>query len=87
MKSYQLIHQLINLVAELEEENQGREASIQDFTGFLLNKVGDATDNNTSSEVRFGENDSAALVAPCKLAKILPRWRFYLHTIVYQSQN
>jgi len=61
MKSYQLIHQLINLVAELEAENQGREVSIQDFTGFLLNKVGDPTGNNSNSEVRFGDNDTAAL--------------------------
>lgn len=61
MKSYQLIHQLINLVAELEEENQGKEASIQDFTGFLLNKVGDPNGNNHSNEVRFGDSDSAAL--------------------------
>ncbi len=61
MKSYQLIHQLINLVAEMEEENQGQEASIQDFTGFLLNKVGDPAGNNHSNEVRFGDNDSAAL--------------------------
>ncbi len=61
MKSYQLIHQLINLVSELEEENQGREASIQDFTGFLLNKVGGPSGNNHSREVRFGANDSAAL--------------------------
>jgi DNA-binding MarR family transcriptional regulator len=61
MKSYQLIHQLIDLVVELEKENQGREASLQDFTGFLLNKVGDPAGNNQSSEVRFGDNDSAAL--------------------------
>ncbi|WP_413666736.1 MarR family winged helix-turn-helix transcriptional regulator [Mucilaginibacter sp. Mucisp86] len=61
MKSYQLIHQLINLVAEMEEENQGREASIQDFTGFLLNKVAGPSGRNHSSEVRFGDNDNAAL--------------------------
>ncbi len=61
MKSYQLIHQLINLVAALEQENQGREVSINDFTGFLLNKVGEPTANNHSSEVRFGDSDSAAL--------------------------
>lgn len=61
MKSYQLIHQLINLVSELEEENQGQEVSIQNFTGFLLNKVGDPNGNNQKSEVRFGDNDSAAL--------------------------
>ncbi|WP_295676248.1 MarR family winged helix-turn-helix transcriptional regulator [uncultured Mucilaginibacter sp.] len=61
MKSYQLIHQLIDLVAQLEEENQGREVSIQDFTGFLLNKVGDPAGNFVNSEVRFGSNDTAAL--------------------------
>jgi DNA-binding MarR family transcriptional regulator len=61
MKSYKLIHQLINLVEQLEEESQRQEVSIQDFTGFLLNKVGDAAGNNVNSEVRFGDNDSAAL--------------------------
>jgi len=61
MKSYQLIHQLIDLVAQLEEESQGQELSIQDFTGFLLNKVGDPTGNFVNSEVRFGNNDIAAL--------------------------
>ncbi|RWY54010.1 MarR family winged helix-turn-helix transcriptional regulator [Mucilaginibacter gilvus] len=61
MKSYQLIHQLISLVEQLEEENQERELSIQDFTGFLLNTVGDQTGNTANSEVRFGNNDTIAL--------------------------
>ncbi|SDF72023.1 transcriptional regulator, MarR family [Mucilaginibacter pineti] len=61
MKSYQLIHQLINLVEQLEEETPGQEVSIQDFTGFLLNKVGDTTLNHVNSEVRFGDHDRAAL--------------------------
>jgi DNA-binding MarR family transcriptional regulator len=61
MKSYDLIHQLINLVAEMETENQGKEVSLQNFTGFLLNKVGDTTASTGDNEVRFGENDSAAL--------------------------
>ncbi|CAN5437918.1 hypothetical protein BH09BAC6_BH09BAC6_22150 [soil metagenome] len=61
MKSYQLIHQLIDLVAQLEEENQGQEVSIQDFTGFLLNKVGDPSGNVVNGEVRFGNNDITAL--------------------------
>jgi hypothetical protein len=61
MKSYDLIHQLINLVAEMETENQGNEVSLQDFTGFLLNKVGKTTASTGDSEVRFGANDSAAL--------------------------
>ena len=61
MKSYQLIHQLINLVEDLEAENQGREISIQDFTGFLLNKVGDPVGNIVNKEVRFGNSNNAAL--------------------------
>ena len=61
MKSYQLIHQLINLVAELEAENPGHQVSIQDFTGFLLNKVGDANSDRINNEVRFGNGDSTAL--------------------------
>ncbi|MCO5949850.1 MarR family winged helix-turn-helix transcriptional regulator [Mucilaginibacter flavidus] len=61
MKSYQLIHQLIDLVAQLEEENQDREVSIQDFMGFLLNNVGDPAINLVNSEVRFGNSDNNAL--------------------------
>jgi len=61
MKSYKLIHQLINLVEELEIENQGQEVSIQHFTGFLLNKIGDPAGNGSNNEVRFGNSDSAAL--------------------------
>jgi len=61
MKSYQLIHQLIELVEQLEEENQDRELSIQDFTGFLLNNVGDPATNLVNSEVRFGNSDNNAL--------------------------
>lgn len=61
MQSYQLIHQLLNLVEELEQENQGREVSIQDFTGFLLNNANNPTAYRVNNEVRFGESDGAAL--------------------------
>ncbi|GAA4327079.1 hypothetical protein GCM10023149_30290 [Mucilaginibacter gynuensis] len=61
MKSYPLIHQLIDLVAELETENEGKEISMQDFTGFLLNRVGEHSENRVNNEVRFGDDNSAAL--------------------------
>lgn len=61
MKSYKLIHQLIDLVAQLEDENPEEEVSIRNFTGFLLNKVGNANGDSDNSEVRFGDSDSAAL--------------------------
>ncbi|MGY4386085.1 DNA-binding MarR family transcriptional regulator [Pedobacter sp. UYP24] len=68
MKSYQLIHQLIDLVAQLEEENHGREASLNDFTGFLLNKVGDpAANHSINNESRFGDNDQTALESAYQL--------------------
>ena len=60
MKSYQLIHQLINLVEQLELENQGNEVSIQDFTGFLLNAVGDPAGNFVNGDVRFGKKENTA---------------------------
>ena len=60
MKSYQLIHQLVTLVEELEEEKEGREVSIQDFAGFLLNRVNDAAENLTNEDIRFGKNESLA---------------------------
>ena len=60
MKSYQLIHQLINLVEQLEIENQGNEVSIQDFTGFLLNAVGDPAGNFVNGDVRFGKKENTA---------------------------
>ncbi|PWS28302.1 MarR family transcriptional regulator [Pedobacter yonginense] len=60
MKSYPLIHQLITLVEELEVEQSGKEISLQQFTGFLLNKASSAP-NGTNSEVRFGNNDEKTL--------------------------
>jgi DNA-binding MarR family transcriptional regulator len=61
MKSYQLIHQLIHFVEQVEEETPGKEISINDFAGFLLNKVADPAVYNPGSEVRFGDSDGAAL--------------------------
>lgn len=61
MISYQLIHQLITLVEQLETESPERELSIQDFTGFLLNIVGDPADDLVNNEIRFGNNDTTAL--------------------------
>ncbi|WP_461452675.1 MarR family winged helix-turn-helix transcriptional regulator [Mucilaginibacter sp.] len=63
MKSYQLIHQLINLVEQLEEENHGQEISIQDFTGFLLNKVGDNNKNLIGNEAQLRNDNSELKIA------------------------
>lgn len=61
MKSYHLIHQLITLVEQLEEEHKGDEVSLQDFAGFLMNQIGQpANEPVNGADIRFGENEDPA---------------------------
>lgn len=60
MKSYKLIHQLLSLLEQLEEENNGEEVAIQDFTGFLLSHIGDPAADSVNGDVRFGKNENMA---------------------------
>ena len=65
MKSYQLIHELISLVEQLEQQNPEREVSMQDFAGFMVHTVGNSEQNVASSarishDVRFGKNEITA---------------------------
>lgn len=69
MKSYQLIHELITLVEQMEQENPGKALAMQDFAGFLINKVGNPTDRSPTERgptpqqghnVRFGRNEPDA---------------------------
>jgi len=60
MKSYTLIHQLITLVEALEEEQPGKEISLQQFTGFLLSKTEEQA-GPAQREVRFGDGDEKTL--------------------------
>ncbi|MCF0041527.1 MarR family winged helix-turn-helix transcriptional regulator [Dyadobacter fanqingshengii] len=65
MKSYQLIHELISLVEQLEQQNPEREVTMQDFAGFVIHKVGSSAldvgpTGRLSQDVRFGKNDLAA---------------------------
>jgi hypothetical protein len=40
MKSYKLIHELISLVEELEQQNPDRAVTMQDFAGFMVHTAG-----------------------------------------------
>ena len=65
MKSYQLIHELISLVEQLEQQNPEREVTMQDFAGFMVHTVGNSAQNVASSarishDVRFGKNEITA---------------------------
>lgn len=64
MKSYHLIHELITLVEQLEQENPGREINMQDFAGFLIQTVVNPADRSPADrpghDVRFGQNEITA---------------------------
>ena len=55
MKSYKLIHQLLNLVEEFERDSNGRELCLSDFSGFLINHLEHSDNSLGSSDIRFGE--------------------------------
>ena len=78
MKSYQLIHQLITLVEQLEHENQGREVSMQDFTGMLINYAGESVENFGSSDVRFGKSEAPSLAIAFQLDNNIGRLFVYM---------
>ena len=60
MKSYQLAHQLLNLLEEFDKENQGEELSMQDFAGFFINRMAASAVPTDSSDVRFGDQEPEA---------------------------
>jgi DNA-binding MarR family transcriptional regulator len=60
MKSYKLIHQLLDLLEKQEQENNGVEVSIRDFAGYLVSHLEDQTKDASSPDVRFGENEMQA---------------------------
>jgi DNA-binding MarR family transcriptional regulator len=60
MKSYRLIHELVDLVEKFEGENNGRELSVQDFAGFLISHVTEPADEPAVGDIRFGERAQEA---------------------------
>jgi DNA-binding MarR family transcriptional regulator len=60
MKSYRLIHQLLELVEQFENESGKSDGTLQDFTGFILNSLQQPGVQQHNSDVRFGENEQKA---------------------------
>ena len=58
MKSYKLVHQLLNLVEDFEQESTGRELCLSDFSGFLINKLEHSDTSLTSLDARFGKREA-----------------------------
>lgn len=78
MKTYQLIHQLISLVERIEQENPGKEVSLADFSGFLLNDVVDHENAVMGTDVRFGKNESQAQELAYQLDNSIGRLFVYM---------
>ena len=78
MKSYALIHQLLNLVETLEQENNGREISLQEFAGFLLNQVSGPLGEPANSDTRFGNEEMYAQSAAFQLDNNIGRLFVYM---------
>lgn len=78
MKSYALIHELLDLVEKLEEENNGREVSVQEFAGFLLGKVSSPVGEQANSDSRFGPEEKYAQAIAYQLDNSVGRLFVYM---------
>src|SRR3569623_1078379 len=78
MKSYALLHQLLNLVEMLEAENNGREVSMQEFAGFLLSQTGGPLGELESSDARFGKEEAYAQSMAFQLENSIGRLFVYM---------
>lgn len=58
MKSYELVHQLLNLVEQYEQESKGKEIFLNDFSGFLINHLEYSDTSLTSLDARFGKKEA-----------------------------
>jgi DNA-binding MarR family transcriptional regulator len=58
MNSYNLVHQLLNLVEEFEKENKGRGLGLSDFSGYLINHLSNSSQPVTNLDVRFGNQEA-----------------------------
>ncbi|MCX2484970.1 MarR family winged helix-turn-helix transcriptional regulator [Pedobacter sp. MR2016-24] len=78
MKSYQLVHQLLTLVEQMEEEHHGDEISLQDFAGFLVSHVGNAATTAATEDIRFGQQEDNAQEIAYQLDNNIARLFVYM---------
>lgn len=78
MKSYQLVHQLLTLVEQMEEEHHGDEISLQDFAGFLVSHVRDPATKAATEDIRFGRQEDNAQEIAYQLDNNIARLFVYM---------
>ena len=78
MKNFVLVHQLLNLVEELEKENKGKELGLSDFSGYLINKLSQSSPPVTSLDVRFGDQEVKAQEMAYQIDNAIGRLLVYM---------
>ncbi|HEK19838.1 MAG TPA: hypothetical protein ENO28_05225 [Bacteroidetes bacterium] len=78
MRSYALIHELLNLVEKLEQENNGREISMQDLTGFMIHRLSDSLVQPGLIDARFGKEEQHAQSMAFQLDNSIGRLFVYM---------
>lgn len=78
MRSYALIHELLNLVETLEKDNDGREVSMQDFASYLVSRVGGSLGELERSDKRFGKEEQYAQSMAFQLDNSIGRLFVYM---------
>ncbi|OOQ56637.1 MarR family winged helix-turn-helix transcriptional regulator [Mucilaginibacter pedocola] len=78
MRSFALIHELLNLVETLEEENDGREVSLQDFTSLLVSRVSGPLGELSRTDPRFGKEEQYAQAMAFQLDNAIGRLFVYM---------
>ena len=77
MKNYKLIHQLLKLVEDFESENTDRELSLSEFSGFLINHLGQAN-SEAAADVRFGDKYDASTQLAYQIDNTIGRLFIYM---------
>jgi DNA-binding MarR family transcriptional regulator len=78
MKSYKLVHQLLNLVEEFEKEDQHKELTIVDFTGFLINHITVQGNYEAAHDVRFGNVENKVTESAYQIDNNISRLFVYM---------
>ena len=80
MKSYKLIHQLLDIVEKFETATGNSDGTIRDFTGFLINHLQESASDGEllSSDVRFGKNEQQAQKIAFRLENNVGRLFIYM---------
>ncbi|WP_169305040.1 MarR family winged helix-turn-helix transcriptional regulator [Pedobacter cryotolerans] len=79
MNSYQLINQLVTLVAEFEEQKQNNvPLSIENFSGFLNAKLSGEQLENKVKDIRFGEQQPEVVAMAYQLDNNIARLFVYM---------